>query len=68
MNLYLKKNTFTFIGEQIEKHKTTVAQEILNHRLENRNLLMIHINSAPYLEIQRFIDEELLHIRKKDKL
>ena len=31
----LKENhTFTFIGEQIGKHRTTVAQEILNHRIE----------------------------------
>ena len=31
----LKENhTFTFICEQIGKHRTTVAQEILNHRIE----------------------------------
>ena len=31
-----ENNTFTFIGEQIGKHRTTVAQEILNHRLEQK--------------------------------
>ena len=31
-----ENNTFTFIGEQIGKHRTTVAQEILNHRLEHK--------------------------------
>lgn len=35
-SLLKENNTFTFIGEQIGKHRTTVAQEILNHRLEHK--------------------------------
>lgn len=33
----LKENkTFTYIGELIGKHRTTIAQEILNHRVEQK--------------------------------
>ena len=35
-SLLKENNTFTYIGNQIEKHRTTVAQEILNHRLEQK--------------------------------
>ena len=40
-SLLKENNTFTFIGEQIGKHRTTVAQEILNHRLEHKHLIIV---------------------------
>ena len=35
-SLLKENNTFTYIGNQIEKHRTTVAQEILTHCLEQK--------------------------------